>query len=186
MDPLAFVASLVSSLAWPVAVVVLVLVFRGPIGRMVERLPKRLKAGPVEVEWPEVAAEARVALATAPEVNAISPGGSLTERLAEVVEKEPAAAIMAAWSEVEKALRDRMGDIGLGQPSIGGMMLARMAHERGAISDSTLQALEGLSILRNLAAHRRVEEVDREKALDYLTLADATLYAIKTWRPRLA
>ena len=64
------------------------------------------------------------------------------------------------------------------------MMLARLAHERGEISDATLQAIESLSILRNLAAHGRTEEVDRGKALDYLTLADATLYAIKTWRPK--
>lgn len=183
MDALTFASSLVSSLAWPVAVVILVLFFRGPIGRMVERLPKRLKAGPVEVEWPEIAAEARVALATAPEGKAAAPGASLTERLADMAEKEPAAAIMAAWSKVERALRDRMGGIGARQPSVAGMMLARMAHERGEISDATLQALEGLSILRNLAAHGRTEGVDREKALDYLTLADATLYAIKTWRP---
>jgi len=39
-------------------------------------------------------------------------------------------------------------------------------------------------VTRNLAAHGRGREVDREKALDYLTLADATLFAINTWRPK--
>ena len=163
---------------------VVVLVFREPIGRMVERLPKRVKAGPIEVEWPEVATEARVALATAPEAKAVASEGSLTERLAETAEKEPAAAIMAAWAEVERALRAKLGDLGVRQPSIAGMMLARLARERGLISDASFQAIEGLAMLRNLAAHGRTEEVDREKALDYLTLADATLYAIKTWRPQ--
>jgi len=184
VDGLAFVASLVSSLAWPVAVVVLVLVFRGPIGRMVERLPKRVKAGPVEVEWPELSTEARVALATAPEIRTIAAEGSLTERFADMAAKEPSAAVMAAWSEVERVLREKAGDLGVRQPSIAGMMLARLVHERGLISDASLQAIEGLAMLRNLAAHGRGEEVDREKALDYLTLADATLYAIKTWRPK--
>lgn len=184
MDSLAFVASLVSSLAWPIAVVVLALTFRGPIGRMVERLPKRVKAGPLEVEWPEVATEARVALATGPEVKTATSPSSLTERFASMASEEPEAAIMAAWAEVEKALRERVGDLAVRQPSIAGVMLARLARGQGTISDSTLQAIEGLSVLRNLAAHGRGERVGREKALDYMTLADATLYAIRTWRPK--
>jgi hypothetical protein len=184
VDPLAFVASLVSSLAWPVAVVILILAFKDPISRMVERLPKRLKAGPLEVEWPEVATEARVALATSPEVKTDASPGSLTERFAKMAEDEPDAAIMAAWTEIAKAIRDRMGGLGIRQPTIAGMMLVRIAHERGEISDATLQAVEGLSVLRNLAARGRGGEVDREKALDYLTLADATLYAIRTWHPK--
>ena len=186
MDPLAFVASLVSSLAWPAVVVIALVVYREPIGRMVERLPKRVKAGPIEVEWPELATGARVALATASEVNGVASEGSLTERLADVANKEPAAAIMAAWSEIENVLRSKIGDIGVRQPISAGMMLARLVHDRGLISDASLQAIEGLARLRNLAVHGRSEEVDREKALDYLTLADATLYAIKTWRPKAA
>jgi hypothetical protein len=63
------------------------------------------------------------------------------------------------------------------------MMLARLVHERDQISDASRQAVEGLAQLRNLAADGRGGEVDREKALDYLTLADATLFAIKSWRP---
>jgi hypothetical protein len=43
-------------------------------------------------------------------------------------------------------------------------MLARLAREQGTISDSTLRAVEGLSVLRNLAAHGRDGEVDREIA----------------------
>jgi hypothetical protein len=182
MDGLTFVSSLISSLAWPVAVVVLVLAFRKPIGRMFERLPKRVKAGPVEVEWPEVATEARVALATSSEVRTDASPGSLTERFAKLAEEEPAAAIMAAWAEVEKSLRARVGDLAVRQRSLAGLMLARLAREQGTISDSTLRAVEGLSVLRNLAAHGRDGEVDREKALDYLTLADATLFAIRTRR----
>ena len=109
---------------------------------------------------------------------------SLTLRLDKLADENPAAAIMAAWAEVEKAIRLRMGDIGGRQPSIAGMMLARMALERGEISEATLRAVEGLSVLRNLAAHGRGDDVDGEKAHEYLTLADATLYAIKTWRPK--
>lgn len=90
---------------------------------------------------------------------------------------------MAAWVEVEKALRERAGDIGVRNPSIAGMMLARLVHERGQISDASLQAIEGLATLRNLAANGR-GDIDSEKAIDYLSLADATLYAIRTWRPK--
>jgi hypothetical protein len=169
MDALTFVASLVGSLAWPVVVLVLVLAFREPIGRMVERLPKRLKAGPVEVEWPEVATEARVALAMSPEARALAPQGSLTERFAKMAADEPSAAILSAWSELEKELITKLTSVGIPEPKIRGAALARLARERDVISDATLEAIEGLAVLRNLSAHGGSEQVDREKALDFLT-----------------
>lgn len=156
MDWLSFVASLVSSLAWPVAAAIVVLVFKDQIKRMLERLPKRVKAGPVEVEWPEVATEARVALATSPEVREAGLPGSLTERFAKMAEEEPKAAVMAAWAEVEKALRDRLSAMHIAsEPSVGGGMLGRFALERGVIRDPTLQAIDGLAHLRILAAYGR-------------------------------
>ena len=182
MDTLTFISSLVASVSWPVVVLVLALAFRRPIGRLVERLPKRLKAGPVEVEWPEIATEARVALATSAEAKTLAPEGSLTERFAKIAAEEPSVAIIAAWSELEKELIAKLASAGVNQPRSSGAALGRLAREHNVISDATLQAIEGLAVLRNLSAHGRIDEVDREKALDFLTLVDATLYAIRTWR----
>lgn len=180
MDPLSFIAAMFGSLAWPVVVLILALAFRGPIGRLVERLPKRVKAGPLEVEWPDVATEARVALATSPE-GSRGTGRTLTERLRDLAEKDPHAAIVAAYAEVTHALwrhvsRGR-GDIAKTEQR-GGHLLIDVAQRRGIISEQTARAIQGLLVLRDLAAHGQ-GEVDREKALDYLTLADAVIFAIE-------
>ena len=53
MDPLTFLASLVLSLAWPATVAVIAWWFRDHIKPRLDRLPKRLKLGPVDVEWYE-------------------------------------------------------------------------------------------------------------------------------------
>ena len=134
MDGLAFIAALVASLSWPVAVIILALAFREPIGRMVERLPKRVKAGPIEVEWPEIATEARVALATSPEAERAAGGESLTDRLAPIADKAPEAAILAAYGEVERALRVKFEKAGWPDAPSGGIRTLARQVARQALS----------------------------------------------------
>ena len=54
-----------------------------------------------------------------------------------------------------------------------------MAHKYDLISDETLSAVEGLSVLRNLAVHGLGGEIGAQRARDYLALADAVLYALR-------
>lgn len=184
MDPLAFISSIASSIAWPVVALILAVAFRKQIIGLLDRPPTRVKAGPFEVEWAEAEKAVAVALATgaaAPARESIA--GSLLDRLSALVDTDPTGAIMAAWNEVERALRDRVGGIAQ-QPSIAGATLAHIAREGGHISAQTEEALGGLRALRNLAAHGPGGEVDRGKARDYVALADSTIYAIRTWRPK--
>jgi hypothetical protein len=64
----AFVASLVQSLAWPAGVLAVVIVLRKPIGVALGRGIRRVKAGPVEVEFDQLQAEVREELARSPEL----------------------------------------------------------------------------------------------------------------------
>jgi hypothetical protein len=64
----AFVASLVHSLAWPAGVVAVVVVLRKHIGVALGRGLRRVKAGPVEVEFDQVQAQVQVDLARSPEL----------------------------------------------------------------------------------------------------------------------
>jgi hypothetical protein len=71
---------------------------------------------------------------------------------------------------------------GVGAPRGGGVSvraLARLAREHDLLSDETLAAIEGLSVLRNLAAHSPTDGVGFDRAQDYLALADAVLYAMR-------
>ena len=193
LDSLTFVASLVSSLAWPVVALILIATFRRQIGELIGRLVEAEGFGFKGKFDHAAAAVAKAAAESLAQAGTATGSGkafdatvevreSLTSTLDQLANENPSGAIMTAWAEVEKAIRVRMGDIGVRQPSIAGMMLARFAYQRGEISNATLQAVEGLAVLRNLVAHGR-GYINPDKAHDYLSLADTTLYAIKTWRP---
>lgn len=92
---------------------------------------------------------------------------------------------MEAHATVERELRRLLLDTGVPDNDLraGAAWLARLGVERGVVTKETLSAVEGISVLRNLAAHGRAGEVTVERAVDYLALADAVLYAIRT-KPR--
>jgi hypothetical protein len=190
----AFVASLVHSLAWPAGVVAVVVVLRKSIRAVLSQaLLRRLKAGPLEVEFDQIQAEVREDLARSPELTeaqvpapasqAASPGNSLREELSTLAEVSPASAVMEASRRIEYRLTEMLD--GPGEPSprrMGTRALARLARERGLISDETLAALEGMSVLRNLVAHVR-GDIDVDRARDYVALADAVMYALRAKPP---
>lgn len=57
-----FISSLVGSLAWPLALVLGLLLFKGTVTELLSGQLQRLKAGPVELEWERTLAEARLEL----------------------------------------------------------------------------------------------------------------------------
>jgi hypothetical protein len=183
VNGLAFVASLVNSLAWPAAVGLAVIVLRRPIGVAFSRGVRRLRAGPVEVEFDQELAEVREELRRSPELAAAAPPllpVSLAEELARLADVSPRAAVLEAFARVEARLVELLDSAGVESfRAVGGTALARLAHRHKLISDETLTAVEGLSVLRNLAAHSPADEIGAERARDYLALADAVLYALR-------
>jgi hypothetical protein len=184
---LAFAASLIHSLAWPAAVTAVVIVLRRPISTALGRGVHRVRAGPVEVEFDQELAEVREELRRSPELAAATPPVlpvSLREELARVAEVSPRAAVLEAFSRIEARLVQVL-DNARAEPSqaVGGRALARRAHAHGLISDETLAAIDGLSVLRNLAAHSPADEIGVDRARDYLALADAVLYALRAKKP---
>ncbi len=187
----AFVASLVQSLAWPAVIAAVVIVLRKPIGAALGRGVRRVKAGPVEVEFDQLQAEVREELARSPELaeaHVPAPGeahvpalvGSLQEELSRLAEIAPGTAVVAAYHRIEDRLVQMLDSPGVPPHSrLGGRALARMARERDLISDETLAAIEGLSVLRDLTVHSG-GDISVDRARDYLALADAVLYVLRS------
>lgn len=105
--------------------------------------------------------------------------GSLGEELAGLVEVSPRAAVLKAYQRIEARLAEMLDSAGV-PPSgtMSGRALARLALRHDLISDETLAAIEGLSVLRNLTAHSG-GNIGVDRAYDYLALADAVLYALR-------
>jgi hypothetical protein len=183
VSALQFVASLVNSLAWPLAVVVIALVFRVQIRRLMTGQLRRLRAGPVEMEFDRLLSEVGVELAT-PKTTAPpnSDGGSpLIDEFADVALVSPLAAVLDGHAAVEQALRELIAKVDPGQAGrkVGTARLTSTALAKGLITPETAKAIEGITVMRNLAAHGQANEVTSERARGYLALVDAVLFTIR-------
>ena len=98
----------------------------------------------------------------------------------EVAEASPTGAIVEAFGQIELSLRSVLEDggaEGLDRPwSV--QRLATAAHQRGLITPETLDAIEGLSVMRNLAAHGGQKDLSPQRAREFVALSQGVLYTI--------
>jgi hypothetical protein len=129
-----FVASLVHSLAWPVAAVSVALLFRRQISRLLGRPMNRLRAGPLEFEFDRLLAtvEADVDPRKRP-----VPGESVAIELAGIAEQAPLAAIIESFGRVEAALRELLAAAAVDASRLTVPALTREALARELISPET-------------------------------------------------
>lgn len=170
--------------AWPVVTLLIVLILRKPIRELLTTRPlSRLKAGPLEVEWDRLSSE--VAAEIEPTPPATQPG-DLSDQLSEEVDIDPTAAVLAAHVQVDRTLRELLVGANVSTEEVrragSTVGIARLARRHELISEQSLQAVEGVTVMRNLTAHGK-QRVTREQAADYLLLVDALLYALRTGTP---
>jgi hypothetical protein len=185
-----FIASLVDSLAWPLSAAFAVYLLRQQLAALLEAPMKRWKAGPVEVEyWEKEAAlvAGSVAALEPPSAQPAEPDGELSH-LVELADKSPGAAIVSGFALIEREVRGiaQAGEL----ESADKMPLGRLvplAAERGLINAETVSAVQGLVVLRNLAAHgpAREGEPSAQRAREYVALVQAVLYALRQARAKL-
>src|SRR5260221_2281623 len=108
MNWLGFSAAVVQALAWPIAVLGLAVIFRDEVKGLMSDRMRRFKAGPLEVEWGQVAAQIEAQVPPA-DRNHEPAAESLLEELGDMALKYPAAAVQEAYGRIERRLR-RMVD----------------------------------------------------------------------------
>lgn len=109
-----------------------------------------------------------------------APTTSLGEELSRLAEIAPETAVVTAYHRIEARLVEMLAGFDmLPISTLGGRGLARMARQKALISEETLGAIEGLSVLRDLTAHGG-GEIGVDRAREYLALADAVLYALRS------
>jgi hypothetical protein len=185
VSALEFIASLAGSLAWPAAALAIAILFRDQLRRLLDVSgPLRRLKGPAGLEafYDETAVETKEAAAAALKAAGVTEQPSpllILDDLEGVAKASPRGAVVDASSRIEmrllELLRDNDVDVGENR-SLG--TLASVAFKRGLIGESTLQAVLGLRVLRNLAVHGTDEDLDSTRALEFLTLADAVLYSL--------
>lgn len=186
MNALQFIASLVDSLAWPLVALFGVWFLRRPLAQSLSGPVRRWKAGPsgVEIEyWERKVAATREELSRG---QGESDGRELRETstvllitsLRELAEVSPDTAISEAYRTIERQLRVRLVDYQT-PTDLDAVGLALFGQEKGVINQEAANAVQGLSVLRNLAAHGRVGDVTPDRAIEFLSLADGVLFALR-------
>lgn len=179
MSGLELTASLVDSLAWPVTVLAVAVLFRRQVATLLARPFASLKAGPVEVIWDREIAEVEAELGDPGPPGAPKDGRARpSEHLAEVARIAPPAAVIQAFARLEAQLRQLLVDADLDPGRGSAVQLARRAQDADLVQTQTVRAVEGIAVLRDLAAHGHVTELDEARALDFLALTDAVSYVL--------
>jgi hypothetical protein len=122
-------------------------------------------------------------------VGAVDVGGGTATSVIDLsnstVTTSPIGTVLEAHAAIERELRDlvtsALPDASVARAPI--RQLLGIALEHGLITPETLNAVEGITVMRNLAAHGQASEVTLERAQDYLVLAEAVLYTLRQ-KPR--
>lgn len=186
MTPLEFIASLVASLAWPVALTLYVVILRRHIPELLRAL-RKVKISGFELELERTRVEVEEALsaqrdATGPTTTQL--GDDLTLRASQ---QDPIASILGSYKALEDELRKRLALAGLGDASDkSGVQLVNLGVGKGVFTEASAEAVRGVSVMRNLAAHGRADRVTVREAIEYAALVEATIYSLRASPGKLA
>ena len=187
MDTKAFIASLVSSLAWPAAFVAVALLFREQLLGLLRRRsePEAPAVAPEPEEAPTFDGVLTLATRELVEAGIVVPAGASEEEthardVERIVALSPSAAIVEGQLLVHHALQRLVhGDLAFQGADVPTMSLARSAYNRGDIGESLVHAVERLTYLRGLATNYGGGEVVVDRAMDYLALVQAVTYWVE-------
>lgn len=182
MDWLQFFASLVGSMAWPSAVVAIVVLLKTPLGKLLP-LIRTLKYKELQIDWGAQLEEIK------DQVEATSPVPSLESEkaasdLTQLADVDSRGAVLGAWIPLERELRQLAASVGIQKvmQSQAGWLAAQLRH-RGHLDDATYETLIKLRNLRNEAVHLSDREIT---PVDSATMAQLCISVRDQLKARIA
>lgn len=192
MNGLEFIASIVGSLAWPVAVVALVMLLREPMQKLLLDL-RRFRYKEIEVDFGkevrELEAKARTAglkLPKPPELK--SPGPKDTAQIiadaTRLAADFPEPAVGLAWTAVEHELVQAVMRLAISAdypPYNSPVKNINLLQEQGHIDADTRTLLDRMRNLRNAAVHssRGMGPITPDEAREFIALSEAVTDQLK-------
>ncbi len=175
MDWLTFVAQLISALAWPVTLIVIILVLRKPLTGLFPLL-QRLRFQGIELDFSQqvhaLAFEAREQL---PSVRGVLDAEEpLRDQWIELAHFSPRAVVLESWLQLEKAAIEasRRHELNLKSAEIRSpLVLGQALEEAGILEGNTPAIYHRLRNLRNAAVHASEFAFTPDSAIEYADLA---------------
>lgn len=163
MDWLQFISSVISSLAWPTAVVILAWLMRKPLTSLMP-LIRTLKYKGLQIDIGEQLDAVRDQVGQEGEVLNL-PAEEPPLSYMSLAKIDPRAAVLSAWLPVETELYDIAAKLGIsGKPSP--MLLLNSLDRAGVLDRVTFDTLDKLRKIRNSAIHVTESEVTFEDAMN--------------------
>jgi hypothetical protein len=186
MDWLQFFASLVGSLAWPSALVAMVLLLRRELVQILRRL-RRLKYGDAEAEFGEKLEEVEEEIEELPVPKSALPRHEFRQYFKGLDRFSNNSAVFISWLEVESAILNLARRAKLLQPNMPASRAAQLLLQEEMIDRPTFQAVRELQELRNIAVHPSdMRVVSNEDAERFKRLADRVAAVLEDQQRRLA
>lgn len=189
MDWLAFLASIIGSLAWPTAVVSIALIFRRAILKLLPDVSE-LEYGKFKVKFQKELAEVKeqadlAALPPAPPRHALpkatkAPTGerNAAADFVQLALASPRAAVLESWMQVEQELGRLTQGAGI-ITRAGTVGKLSTLEQRGLLTAELSRVIENLRSLRNEAAHYPQFAPGVAEAIEYAQLADRVTAALR-------
>lgn len=187
MDWKQFFAEIVSSVAWPCAAAVFLIVFRAELRKIIQRLA-HVKYKDLELDFDKVRQQAeelhRDVSEEGPAVR--SPiFSSLEDQILDAVERAPSAAILLAWSGLETAMASAVGRLAISPESPSYRSPTHnieVLTKYGGLSQSHGKLLQEMRMLRNKVAHEQESMISiaQDQALNYARAAIEMINYLET------
>lgn len=183
VDYMLAAAAILSAIAWPLVVMVVLLAFRKPLRDALAHLIE-FRFGSTSVKFQREIADASTnlieAIADADETEEgdVRPRPQLREMYAAKAQENPLNALLEGFIAIEVWFDQLMTERGEsthdGTRKRSAQEMAAIAVQRGFLPRSTIDTVQGLGIVRDLAIHDR-DKVTPTQAREFLLLADAFL-----------
>ena len=175
MNLFEFISSIISSLAWPVIVLIIVFILKNPLSKILISLTK-FRYKDLEMEFERLKSSTKslpetIESKTIPESERII-YSSLEEQIADIAPRSPEGAILIAWSTIEAAVSSAVMRLAISPepPSYRSVIHNVECLKKSTDIDKTVFAiLNDLRTVRNQVAHVRERryKISVEQALSY-------------------
>ena len=175
MSTLEFIAALTAALAWPVALTVVVLLLRSYIPALLRSL-RKVKVSGFEIELERTKADVEAALSDEAATAALE----ATPPPSPHAVADPIGTVIRQYSRLERELKRRLSEAGVADlDRRSGTQLVALGVKNGLFTEASAEAVRGVSVLRNLAAHGSASELTPEKVAEYEALIEAVIFSLR-------
>jgi hypothetical protein len=184
MGILEFISQLISSLAWPVMIIIIALVFKKPLLGLIEKV-KNINVGNFAAEFQQKLDD----ISTIPTLPAQKKSDqiklSFNQEIEEIAKISPEAAISLAWSKIEYAIKEKEKELRIfaieNEFSFSVIRIIELMQKQGKIDEKESKAIITMYQLRNSVIHNigsNEIKINKDIASNYGNNAESIIYYI--------